>query len=262
MDRDELHARMHGNFASNSKEPSTQNDEKDRFQIAFEKEIDTYVDAMELEDDPNHKEFLPPKLRREKIKTELKAAAKMEELSRLLETAVKLLISEGADYLAPETYQQLTADLSNAYTQIENINLDHPAEIDIPSAVQLSNESLLAIATIATKKFANESYMDCLSLFSFLSVLHPEHPEYWFRLAIAAQKVGNLDMASRAYAAVSELDPQHIGARLFGAECFLQRDLKNEAKAEVEAAKEIAKNNQIEKMWLELLPQIEILVKS
>jgi tetratricopeptide (TPR) repeat protein len=261
MDRDELHARMHGNFAS-KKEPSKKNVEKDRFEIAFEKEIDSYVDAMELEDDPDRKEFLSPKLRREKIKTELKAAAKMEELSKLLETAVTLLISEGADYLPAETYQQLTTDLSNAYTQIENINLDNPTEIDIPSAVQLSNESLLAIATIATKKFSQESYFDCLSLFSLLSVLHPEHPEYWFRLGIAAQKIGNLELASRAYAATSELDAKHIGARLFAAECYLQRDLKNEAKAEFEAAKEIARDNEIEKMWLDLLPQIESMIKS
>lgn len=76
-------------------------------------------------------------------------------------------------------------------------------------------------------------------------------------MGIAAQKFGNLTLATTTYAAAAELDPQHIGARLFATECYIQRKLISEAKTEFEAAKEVAHNFQVEKMWLDLLPEFE-----
>lgn len=261
MDDLYLEAMMHGDFGRKKDGPLKSKEEKNRFEIALEKQIDNYVDAMELDDDPSHKELLPPKLRREKIKTELKAAAKMVELSQLLESAVKLLLSEGASYLSEESYKLLISDFSDAYTRISNMNLDQPSDVDVSALIQMSDQSLDAIATIATDKFSNELYLDCLSLFSLLSVINPGYAEYWFRLGMAAQKSGNLDLATRGYAAAAQIDPKHIGARLFAAECYAQRKLFAEAKTEYEAAKEIARNNEVEKMWLDLLPMTESLIQ-
>lgn len=259
MDHLYIQAMMHGDFARKKDGPLKSEEEKDQFKIALEKQIDNYVDAMKLEDD--HKDLLPVKLRREKIKTELKAAAKMVELSQLLESAIKLLLSEGANYLSEESYKLLISDFSDAYTQMSSMNLDRPEDIDASSLIHMSNQSLDAIATIATDKFSKELYFDCLSLFSLLSVITPGNAEYWFRLGMAAQKFENLDLATRGYAAAVQINPKHIGARLFAAECYTQRKLFAEAKTEYEAAKEIARNNQVEKMWLDLLPMTENLIK-
>lgn len=260
MDHLYLQAMMHGEFARKKNEPGKSKEEKSQFEISLEKQIDNYVDSLELEEDSEHKNLLPPKLRREKIKTELKAAAKMPELSQFLESAIRLLLSEGANYLSEETYKLLISDLTDVYTRLSSMNLDKPEDVDISVLIYMSDHSLDAIATIATDKFANELYGDCLSLFSLLSVINPGYAEYWFRLGIAAQKSGNLDLAIRGYAAAAQLDPKHIGARLFAAECYAQRKFFEEAKTEYEAAKEITHHNAVEKMWLDLLPMTEDLI--
>lgn len=244
-------AMSHGQFAHKKNVSPENQDKTDRLRLALEKQIDSYVDAMKLEEDPHGKHLLSPKLRREKLKHELKEAAELVELSQLLESAVRLLLSQGASYLSEDAYKLLISDFSEAYLQISNINLDHP--VDVSSVVKMNQETLKSIAAIATEKYSNAQYFDCLSLFSLLSVLNPGNAEYWFRLAISAQKNGNLDLATRCYAATAELDPKHIGARLFAAECCIQRKLKDEAKAEFIAAKEIARNHEVEKMWLDLL---------
>ncbi|MBS0655406.1 MAG: hypothetical protein JSR46_06505 [Verrucomicrobia bacterium] len=261
MDHSSMEAMMRGAFAPKKKRSDKTKEAKNRFEIALERQIDSYVDAMELEDDPSHKELLPQALRREKIKAELKAAAKMEELSQLLESAVELLLSEGASYLSEEAYERLCSDFSDAFNRIASISLDRPEDLDVPALIQMSSQSLDAIATIATDKYAKERYFDCLSLFSLLSIINPTYAEYWFRMAMAAQKSGNLDLALRGYAAAAQIDPTHIGARLFAAECYAGRTLFAEAQAEYEAAKEIARTHQVDAMWLELLPLTEHLIK-
>lgn len=67
---------MQVEFAKKATVPLKTKEEKNPFNLALEKQIDSYVEAMEFEDDPNHKNLLPPKLRREKIKNELKTQQK------------------------------------------------------------------------------------------------------------------------------------------------------------------------------------------
>lgn len=166
MDPLYLQAMMHGEFAKKANVPLKSKEEKNRFDLALEKQIDSYVEAMEFEDDPNHKDLLPPKLRREKIKIELKAAAKSQEIPDLLESAVKILLSEGATYLSEEVYASLISDFSNSYSRISSMNWNQPNDVDMSTLIQMHNESLEGIAIIATDKFSKELYLECLSLFS------------------------------------------------------------------------------------------------
>ncbi|MBA3237070.1 MAG: tetratricopeptide repeat protein [Parachlamydiaceae bacterium] len=256
MDPQYLQAMMHGEIFQKKNEVT------DPLGLAIDKQIDSEVDAMELEEDPTHKNMLSPKLRRKKIKMELKDAVRMDELSQLLESAVKLLMSEGPSYLSEKAYRLLVSEFSTIQHKIKNINLEQLNNVNMSSVVEISDESLNAIADVAAEKYSKELYLDCLSLYTLLSVLNSEQSEYWFRLAIAAQKFGNLDLATRAYTTAATLDPKHIGARLFAAECYIQRNLLTEAKAEFNAAEEIVRNNEIEKKWLDLLPLIKSLIQQ
>lgn len=272
MDHLYMEAMMRGEFArkknmvlKNKEERGKEErspEERSQFEIVLDKEIDNYVDAMEIEEDPSHQDLLSPTLRREKIKTELKTAIRMEDLSQLIESAVKLLLAEGANDLSQETYKLLISDFSDAYTRISKINLEQASDLNISALAHLSNESLEAIAVIAIDKFSKELYYDSLSLFSLLAIINPGHAEYWFRMAIAAQKFGNLELATRAYATTIELDSKHIGARLFAAECYAMRNLKDEANAEFAEAKKIAANNKTEKIWLDVLSAVQSFINE
>ncbi len=64
-------------------------------------------------------------------------------------------------------------------------------------------------------------------------------------------------MALRAFKATIALDPDNIGARLFAAECLIHFKQLEEARAEIDAAKAIRKEGEIDKMWLELIKDLE-----
>lgn len=261
MDPLYLQAMMHGEHVTKRSTPLKNLQEKDRFEIALEKQIDDYVDAMEFEEDPNHKNLLSPTQRREKVKMEMKTAAKMQELLNHLNAAIKLILSKESTNLPSEMSDKLIADFTAALAKIKNTNPNEP-DANLYTIIEISKESLEAIAVVAINKFSQGLYSDCLSLFTLLSVLIPGYAEYWFRLGIAAHKLNNIELAQKAYETASQLDSKLIGAKLFNAECYLQRHLAPEAEAELTAAKEIVGQykNDIDKIWLDLLPKIENLV--
>lgn len=257
-----LDALMHGELPNKKKSSKEDQAPKSKLEIEQDKEIDSFVNAFEFEEDPEHKGALDPKLKREKLKISIKEAMKMPELSHQMDTAIGLLFSEGSKYLSPEAHQKLVFDLTNASDQLEDIGLQETSSSNLQTLSKISNESVEGIQEIALAKYKEDRYADSISLFSLLSVLNPGYSEYWFRLGIAAQKDGQYDLASRAYAATQSLDPSNIGAKLFASECFVQRGLYDDAKAELTAAEAMAKESKVDKMWLDLISAIHDMLRE
>ncbi|MBS0654334.1 MAG: hypothetical protein JSR46_01025 [Verrucomicrobia bacterium] len=235
---------------------------KDKFEQETERMIETYVDTLELEDDPAQNHLLNIKMRKERLKQEMREALKLPELSKQIESAIGLLLTEGARYLTREANQTLQSDLSHAAAQLEGIEREKTSSMNLQAITKISDASMKAITDMAIAKFTEERFQDCLCLFSFLTILDPGYSEYWLRLGIAAQQCENYEMASRAYAAALELDPGSISAHLFAAECFVKCVLLDKAKAELAAAKKIAESSTVDQTWLDLLSSIENMVRG
>jgi tetratricopeptide (TPR) repeat protein len=252
-----LYAKMNG-FEKKSKSSQAT---LSQFDLDLEKEIDNYVDSLNLEEDPIHPSLQNAKARKESMKLEIKEAVKLPELSKNLNSALNLLFSEGSVYLTKEAYEQLIEDLSNASIML-NVKLEESGNDTLQHLANISDESMKSIVEVSIAKFTEERYQDCFSLFSLLTVLNPAYSEYWFRFGLAAQKCENYELASRAYAAALELDPQLVGARLFAAECFVRLGKISEARAEIETAKQFVAQNNVDPMWIDLIQAIEDIINK
>jgi tetratricopeptide (TPR) repeat protein len=244
---------LHKHHSKKQKSPKSALDKE------LDKEIDAYVDSMPIEEDPNP--LQSSKMKRESIRHDIKEAVQLPELSKLLESAVGLIFLEGAKYLTSEQNHQLIADFTNASTIFSNLHLSDTTDKNLQELTQISDDSMKSMVTIAIAKFTEERFEDSLALFSLLSILNPAYSEYWFRMGIAAQKCQNYELASRAYEAATQLDPKLIGARLFASECFTERQMPDQARAEIAAAKKIAEENPVDQMWLDLLQSLESTLK-
>lgn len=179
------------------------------------------------------------------------------ELAELIDTAMQILYSEGDHILSHQANQELLTDLKVSNIWLANTSIDERLNENLQTLAHLSNDSMKAIYEIALAKFNEKHYHDSLSLFSLLSLLNSGEPEIWFRLGIAAQKCDKIELALRAYGAALEIDPYHVGARLFAAECFMKRNLFGEAKKEIAVVKKIIKNQKVDPVWLDLLSALE-----
>lgn len=225
----------------------------------LEKEIDAYIDSLEIEENPN--DLLGPKAKREKIRHEIKESVRPAELSHLLESAMEILISEGDRYLSLHENEKLLLDFTNATQYFTAIQPTDSQDKPLQEIIQISNDSMQSIVSIALAKYNETHYADSLALFSLLSILNPANQEYWFRLGIAAQECESYPLAIRAYNAALQLDSQMIGPRLFSAECLIALKHFDEAKQQINTAKKIAKETKVDHMWLEMIPSIERMIK-
>jgi tetratricopeptide (TPR) repeat protein len=261
MDHEYLAALMRGEIQAvrKVKAPAAQEEAKTPLLADIDKQIDTYVDAMVFEEEDPRRSLISPKAKKDRLRMELKEAAKLPNLAPHIETATALLFAEGGRYLSSEAFKQLETEFSNL-SQLHDVRLEDVASKDLSSIASISNNTMQSIAEIGSAKFAEERYSDCLALFALLSVLNSGNAEYWFRLGIAAQKCNDYNLANLAYAAASELDADNIGARLLSAECYVLRKLTMEAKEELTAAEEIAARTDVDPMWLDLLPTIKAMM--
>lgn len=254
-----LQALMHGELPFNKK--NSEKLSKTQFEIDLEREIDAAVDKLDLNGDPNLNALQDPKLKRQSIKFNIKEEAKMPELSQHLNTAMEILFSEGQRYLSKEENEDLIIDLALSTERMGNAGIKETSETDLATLAKISDKSMGNIEKIALAKFDEERFSECLGLFCLLSLLRPGYPEYWLRMGIAAQKCKNMELASKAFTATLQLDPDNLGARLFAAECFFNQKLLEEAKAEIAAAKEIIKKGDANPVWLDYLSNLEVLIE-
>lgn len=187
---------------------------------------------------------------------------KINDLALQIKTALKVVFSEGSRYLSEKENDKLISELSKVKKNLDKIGIKDITETMLQPLAKISDESIYSIYQIAQAKFLEEENVECLALFSFLCHLNPDNAENWFRLGVAAQQNENFEMASRAYAAALMIDPKHVGAKIFSAECFAERNLYPEAKKELAAAKKLIKDVKTDQMWVDLLPVVEVTVNQ
>ncbi|HEV8052796.1 MAG TPA: hypothetical protein VGP47_09890 [Parachlamydiaceae bacterium] len=259
MDHHHLEAMMQGNFNDKKKTTSAP---KSKTDIELDSQIDAYVDGLSLDDLSNQKSLISPEAKKVKMKLELKEAVKLPDLSLSLDSAMEILINEGSNYLSPEANQALLSAFSNAASILADMTLTDVSEINLQELSKFDDEGMNSIVTVAIAKYGEGKYADSESIFALLAILNPGYAEYWLRLGLAAQKNANLELASRAYTAAAEIDPDLIEARLFNAECLFACKEAEKALQEIDEAKKIAERIKVDQEWLDLLPIIESSIKQ
>lgn len=230
---------------------------KDKFDEAIEKDIIAYVDTLTFEVDPNGSQLLSPKMKRAKLIEELKEEIKMPELEEFLDAAFSFIKTDGARYLSGSKYEALSSEFHHALKILEDFNPSNEIPIKLQKLLEISNDGIDSLYEIATGAFAEGRNNECLAVFVLLTTLNQTNSEYWFRMGIAAQRCGNVDLALRAYPICVEIDPNLIGARLFSAECRLISGNIEGARNELSEANKIKADSEVDPIWLEFLTVLE-----
>ncbi|MBA2728077.1 MAG: hypothetical protein H0U49_07895, partial [Parachlamydiaceae bacterium] len=89
-----MQALMQGKSIKKNTESAISN-EKNRFELQTEKEIETFAASLSFDEDPTQSHLTNPEMKRAKVIAELKEQAKLTELSSFVEDAFKILASEG-----------------------------------------------------------------------------------------------------------------------------------------------------------------------
>jgi tetratricopeptide (TPR) repeat protein len=259
-----LQALMHGEILKKSLATSISSEEKkNRFEVATEKAIDDHIETLTFdEDNPVGNKLVTPEMQRSRVKAELKEKAKLPELSAFIESAFKILTSEGGNYLDKDHTESMNKDFASGLDVLQKIDLNSPASENFQALLHFSDSTMDSIFKIALEKFNELQYSDSLSLFILLTTLNPENPDYWYRAGILAQKCENYELATRLFSAATDIDPVLIGPRVFLIDCYLKREMISEAKVAYAEAMEINEVAQIEDSWKEMLSIYDALLNK
>ena len=115
------------------------------------------------------------------------------------------------------------------------------------------------ILRIAITKFSEECLHESLAIFYFLATVAEEEPDYWYRLGLTAEILGNYDLALQAFNTASNLAPDFIGSHLYAAECYIEVGNRDEAVSELEKSKECLKILEVNDLeeWSHQIGEIE-----
>lgn len=266
-----LQAMMRGEIApkpriNNANSPPDESDKptaKTPFDLAIEKEIEAYLDTQNFnEGDPRANMLSSPAMKRARMKAELSEALKMKEYTQQIQTALQTIHSEGNKYLETESYNLVIKELRTAEELLDKLDPYKETSEDFQQILQISDETMEAIAKIALGKFDESQYADCFALFTMLALLYPSNPDYWFRAGIAAQSLNDYDSALKNYGNATTLDSDLIPAFLFAAECYHYKGMNEEALNQRNTAKE--KMDALPddaNAWRELLENIDAIIK-
>ncbi len=235
--------------------------EKDRYEIARDKYIKEQVDVLMQEGNPNNK-LLSSELRREKLEQELRNTLDSTEVEGFLLDAVKIVHSQGKQYLDEKSYTALIEELNQVRDRLEVIDLENLDEEKLREAFSISPEGQSSILKIAIAKFNEGLLSEALSIFTFLSNLDFSNYDYAYRLGLIAQQNGRNDLALQAFTEVSQLNPEFIGSHLFAAQCYLDMHERENAIKELSEAKELLKSTEGGEEWRELIVNFEQLLAA
>lgn len=255
----DLEARMHGEFA---KKKVIETTTKDKFDLAIEKEIDKYINSLDLERESKDTPLASPSMRRAQIKEQMTADLQMPELENHVSSAISTLLSKGAHYLSPELYQRMESELVGIQNHFDSLELENSSlNKKFQDLLEISDPVMEGCFQIAIEKYREREFPESLSLFSFLTILNPGNVEYLYRLGITAQKNENYKFALRAFEATLELNPELLGALLFASECHFQLNDREMAVQYLKKAKDIAVTQPLDDVWAKLITDLEKLSK-
>lgn len=252
---------MHGVMAPHKHETHPPKEvEKDRYQLALEETIKQYVKTLMEEEDLSRCSLISPEMRRIKLEQELLEAVDMPEFGQYLSSAIQILEHEGGNYLEKEEYQSLLSEIDTLRSHIENLDLNTVDDSSLKEALAVPASARASILKVGISKFTEELFQDSLSIFTLLSTLDTEDPDYWYRVGLTAQRSKQYPLAIKAYAACSDLAPEFLGARIFSAQCYLKTGNKDQALSQLAEAKNILKTSKAEEEWSTQIENIEELL--
>lgn len=254
-----LSAMLRGELSS-TKPVQKEVKEKTRLEKEMDKEIDAYLETMEFPEDPRSLES--GKMKKESMRLKLKEEIKMPELSGLIDSAMRLLYTEGKQFFSIEIYEKLISDFNASGQKLAALGVKELADVNLQTVAGLSNQTMESIFDFGLESYKAEQYANSLALFTLLSLFNPGNADIWLRLGIAAEKSDKIDLALRSYAAALDLDPSNIGARLFSAECYLLRHHYEEAGKELMEAKILMKETKPDQVWVDFLASLENEIKT
>ncbi len=249
---------MHGtNLAQKKSKPESEPIKKNRFEVDLEDKISQRVDVLMKEEDPYTNKLLSPDIRREKIKNEIYEELDLSEFSDTIGTAIAILEEQGLQYLNEEEHSIVLEDIENIRNKLDSLDLNITDQEIIKSIFKVSPTSLSLITRIAIAKFSEDQLPNSLSIFSLLTLLDSDNPDYWYRVGIVAQKCERYDLALRTFDVVKQLIPEFMGSRIFMTQCYLQVNLNHKAVEEMAEIKKLLKTTNIEQEWEERIADLE-----
>lgn len=230
---------MHGQ--ANKKAPdSSLNKPKESDVLAFEEALQNEVDSLMAVEKRVNIALLPEKAMRDKIEYEVRAASNCSEFGKRMSLAYKMMRTEGSALLEDRDNKILQENLDELCQRLQDLDLRKFTEAERRSALEMPEESKKHILKIGIKKYSEGSLEASLAIFTFLTYIDRDNPDYWYRLGRIAQKIGNYDLAMQAFTSTSKLAPEFIEARLSTAECYLKDKRLNEADSELKEIKHSA----------------------
>jgi hypothetical protein len=257
-----LYDLMHGVGAS-SKHSSTKasSSQKDPFDIAFDEAIKEQVDnEMANEDHQPANQMLSPALKRAKLEQEIREAANFTGFEKNISIAVKILQDEGNQHLEKVEYDSLQESLNAVNERLIHLDLKNLSDESLQSAFKIPDNCGQYILKVGIDKYIQGLIDESMAIFLLLTIMKADEPDYWFRLGLIAQKCEHYDLALSALSTASELAPEFVGAHIYAAYCHLKKHSKDNALAELSAAKKIQETTQIEDKWRENIVDIENLL--
>lgn len=223
----------------------------------IEETIQREVDRLMAEEDPTANQLLPKEAKRAKIEQEVRAFADHTEFGKYIASAYSIFETEVTE---DQTLQKSLSELKKKLNQLDL--KEELSDEKLQAILALPEEVQNSILKIGITKFTEEKFEESLAVFTFLTAVADEEPDYWYRLGLVAQKAGHLDLAINALKTVSDLAPDFIGAHLYEAECYLNNGMINEAKLELDEAKKCFHTTDEKEKWRDQMFEIEDLIKT
>ena len=253
---------MHGAAPTKSKKnnnpaPSTSAKELSKDELAFEEAIKREVDRILANEDPTANKLISPEVRRAKIEQEVRAAADSSKLEKYMTNAFKIMRVEGLTYLEKNEHETLQQNLDKFSERLRNLDPSELTSENLKAAMAIPLENQKSILKIAIAKFNEGLLEDSLAMFTFLTTVDEEEPDYWYRLGLVAHMGGNYDLALEAFTTTSQLAPSFIGAHIYLAECYCNNRKRGDATTELQKAKDLFNANKALEEWQGNIQEVE-----
>lgn len=234
------------------------NDQK--FNKYFEEIINKTIDSIADSNPAIKNQLLTLDQQKEKLKHEMRKTLQFSDLSGRIELAFRTL-AQAKNEFEKETFAAMVREFNEAFSILNAIEIPQLQQSNFKTHMHISDATMDGISDFALKKFEEGKLAESLALYSLLTALHPENDFYWYRFALLSHQSANLDQALLAYAVTSFLNPLLLGARVFSAECYLEKGMRDDALEELKEAYKIAEKMDRQDKELECLLHLEEMLK-
>lgn len=231
--------------------------EKDKFELAEDKLLDSFIEKFSLLESSQLNKLIPDSIKKAKIKEDLRKSIKCLDLDINLGPAFEILIKDRHLHIEEDRYEEMVTQLLDIPVYIEKIDLSQPVEEKLYILFQISQSTMQSILNIGLAKYNEEEFEASLSIFYLLSALDRNNADYWYRLGIVAIQTEKLNLALQGFAYAIYLNREFMGARIFSAQCYIKLGEIENAKAELVEIKKNSAKISSERIWRELIANIE-----